>query len=175
MLTDAQKTALISQTNSNITTNGANEITGAQLNSLIKNLINGIINTLHVGATPPGDTNRLWQDTGDNSIVKYYNGSEWLPVGAGVGVTSIVVQDVTASGTYALSGHSLAEGFIILATSATNVKIGSAAGLGDYFDGSAAAETPLYIDLKLYSASSITVHFTGTFQVRFKLTDYANS
>lgn len=35
-----------------------------------------------VGATPPSDTRILWIDSGNSNILKFYNGSAWVAVGA---------------------------------------------------------------------------------------------
>lgn len=34
------------------------------------------------GATAPSDTSIFWVDTSNGSILKYYNGTDWMPVSA---------------------------------------------------------------------------------------------
>lgn len=42
----------------------------------------GLSSAYSVGATPPSDTGILWIDSGNSNILKFYNGSAWVAVGA---------------------------------------------------------------------------------------------
>lgn len=54
--------------------NGNNVYVGGSAGNI---LISGVY---IVGETAPAETTLLWIDTGSNSQLKYYNGSEWVPV-----------------------------------------------------------------------------------------------
>lgn len=40
------------------------------------------ISTTVISAQAPSNKKSLWVDTANSSILKYYNGSAWIPVGA---------------------------------------------------------------------------------------------
>lgn len=42
----------------------------------------GLSSAYSVGATAPSDTGILWIDSGNSNILKFYNGSAWVAVGA---------------------------------------------------------------------------------------------
>ena len=42
----------------------------------------GLSSAYYVGATAPSDTGILWIDSGNSNILKFYNGSAWVAVGA---------------------------------------------------------------------------------------------
>lgn len=42
----------------------------------------GLSSAYSVGATPPSDTGILWIDSANSNILKFYNGSAWVAVGA---------------------------------------------------------------------------------------------
>ena len=42
----------------------------------------GLSSAYSVGATPPSDTGILWIDSRNSNILKFYNGSAWVAVGA---------------------------------------------------------------------------------------------
>lgn len=54
---------------------------GEGINIDSNNVISSTVKVFEFGATSPTDTNLLWIDT-DNNLLKYYDGSQWKPVGA---------------------------------------------------------------------------------------------
>ena len=42
----------------------------------------GLSSAYYVGSTAPSDTGILWIDSGNSNILKFYNGSAWVAVGA---------------------------------------------------------------------------------------------
>ena len=42
----------------------------------------GLSSAYYVGATAPSDTGILWIDSGNSNVLKFYNGSAWVAVGA---------------------------------------------------------------------------------------------
>lgn len=45
----------------------------------------GDLGGFQAGTTAPTKTNLLWIDTGNNNLLKYYNGSKWVPISAAWG------------------------------------------------------------------------------------------
>lgn len=100
-------------------------------------------------------------------------------VGGGVGEpgTSIympVTLSVSSSETYSVAAEKLAKDFIIIPTSPGLVKIGLTAGGSEVFETTAGDTAPLFADVFNFSLAARTLHFTGAFQVRFILADYAS-
>ena len=54
---------------------------GEGINIDSNNVISSTVKVFEFGATSPTNTNLLWIDT-DNNLLKYYDGSQWKPVGA---------------------------------------------------------------------------------------------
>lgn len=45
----------------------------------------GDLGGFYAGNSAPSKTNLLWIDTGNNNLLKYYNGSAWIPISAAWG------------------------------------------------------------------------------------------
>ena len=45
----------------------------------------GDLGGFYAGNSAPSKTNLLWIDTGNNNLLKYYNGSAWTPISAAWG------------------------------------------------------------------------------------------
>lgn len=45
----------------------------------------GDLGGFYAGTTAPSKTNLLWIDTGNNNLLKYYDGSKWTPISAAFG------------------------------------------------------------------------------------------
>lgn len=90
--------------------------------------------------------------------------------GGGVSGVSILV-DGTA--TYDVPANILIREFLIVPTTNGLLKIGTSPGGDDLYDSEAIASEVELAIINSFSVSTRTLHFTGSFQVRFKVETYA--
>lgn len=93
----------------------------------------------------------------------------YMGLGGGSGDGTIIVQDVSSAGTLALDAGAFVQAIIITGSTGA-VKVGTTLSGGEIIDDTITTGTPLiYPSLGVFSTSSQTLHFTGTFKIRLIL------
>lgn len=165
MITQQNIALITASINSVIRTNGNNEITGANFNQLLRNIIGVIVPNVAIQNTAPS-SEFLWIDT--TSIpydIKYHNGSGWVVIGQPATPIEVVSTGVA---TLQAPAGKLLEKVIFIPSTDGDVKIGTTAGADDVVPTISATDgVAIVYSLDTYNSQQTTYHITGEATVKF--------
>ena len=107
----------------------------------------------------------------DNRIVAAGGGGG----GGGGGINTPIARTIAGSGTYTAPAETRVSGFLVFPTSTGTLKIGTSPNTGDIFEATVSSTEALDIETSNFSLNQRTLYFTGSFNVRFIVTNYATA
>lgn len=170
MITPANKVTLTDLINQVLTSNNSGDITGAEVNNLMRVLSGYIVSTIYKGASaPPQADDRLWIDTSVTpNVAKFWDGAEWSEITAYSGsgkIANTIKREITVSSsdTFDLPAGSILEYIKLVFATGGSYSVGTTASGTEIANGTGVTTDDELIIVQSPIKAATTIHFTGTF------------